>query len=63
MAAAREGGMTCDHCRGLAFIRTADSGVDACKSCAARAEAEWRVAREAAPAPVLRLVARKGKAA
>jgi hypothetical protein len=54
--------MTCDHCRGLNYVRTADHSVDACPVCAARAEAEWRLRHETIQRPALRLV-KKEKAA
>ena len=55
--------MVCDHCRGRGFVEARDLSVDACRSCAARAEAEWRLRRPISRRPALRLVHEKEKAA
>jgi len=55
--------MTCGRCNGLGYVEAADQSVDACRSCAARAEAEWRASHTIIKRPVLRVVPRKEQAA
>lgn len=55
--------MTCERCNGLGYIEAGDQSVDACKSCAVRAEAEWRLRHPSIKRPGLRLVPKKDKAA
>lgn len=55
--------MTCDRCNGLGYVQARDDTIDACRSCACRAEAEWRLRKPAIKRPVLRLVATKEEAA
>lgn len=55
--------MICERCNGTGYIEAADQSVDACRSCAARAEAEWRLRHPPIRRPALRVVAGKEKAA
>lgn len=55
--------MICEHCHGRGYIERADQAIDACKSCAARAEAEWRLRHPKPARPALRIVTKKDEAA
>lgn len=51
--------MICEACHGWGYVKAHDQGVDACRACAARAEAEWRLRKPAAPRPPVLLIVPK----
>jgi len=55
--------MTCDRCQGTGWVETPAHEIDACKSCAARAEAEWRLQHPKPARPALRIISTKDRAA
>jgi hypothetical protein len=55
--------MICERCDGRGYTEAHDQGVDACKACAARAEAEWRLRAPPPRRPTLRIVTKKDEAA
>jgi hypothetical protein len=55
--------MICEPCDGRGYVETREHGVDACKACAARAEAEWRLRGAAPRGLAIRIVTSKDEAA
>lgn len=55
--------MICEACHGRGYVEARDQGVDACRACAARAEAEWRLRKPTARRPVPLIVPKKDAAA
>lgn len=55
--------MTCDRCHGAGYVDRPDATIDACRSCAARAEAEWRLRQPKPARAALRIVSAKDNAA
>lgn len=55
--------MICEACHGRGYVEARDQGVDACRACAARAEAEWRLRNPAPPRLLLTISPRKDEAA
>ena len=55
--------MTCERCSGLGYVEANDHSVDACKSCAARAEAAWRLKYPSIKRAGLRVVPKGERAA